>query len=226
MKYLRLLLSIFLLSMALSRVGWSRPIIMPDQPVLTLDDLGLYEAGYALRPDVVDKSDGVTFRVFVAGEKRLDVSRVNADWQPFTVDLTPWSGKTATLRFETDPGPHDESSFDFALWGGRQVVLTGFTSLVKSRPAPPPLDLRRLVSRQNGSVVPLSGFAGKTDIRVAAGQAVLRYRGTEGTLEFHWKPNGDALLGQLTLRAAMAGDTPVTARWPGRRVWIGQAQRH
>ena len=176
MKHLRLLLTLLLLTLALPGTGWARPVIVPDQPVMPLDDLGLYEVGYALRggPEVrlpvgwtsgldsptgaacqsagvqngreawllhvpwrgktgvtfqeftlqlprvpkivlrgatalradgVGKSDGVTFRVFVDGAKRLEVNRADATWQPFTLDLTALAGKTVTLRFETDPGP-------------------------------------------------------------------------------------------------------------------------
>ena len=104
--------------------------------------------------------------------------------------MTGLVGKTVTLRFETDPGPQDNSSFDFALWGGRQVVLMGFAPVVQTHPAPPPLDLRRLTSRQNGSVAPPSGFAGRTSVYVAAQEAILRYRGADGTLEYQWKPVG------------------------------------
>ena len=280
MKHSRLLLPLLLFVLALPGVGWARPIIVPDQATMRLDDLGLYEVGYALRggtevrlpvgwtsglesqsgaacqsagvqngreawllhvpwrghtgvtfqeftlklprlrkivlsgetalrADAVSKSDGVTFRVYVDGAKRLDVNRVDETWQPFTVDLTEMAGKTVTLRFETDPGPRDDASFDFALWGGREVVLTGFTPSVQAHPAPPPLDLRRLTSRQNGDVTPPSGFAGRTSVHATATEAVLRYRGADGTLEYHWKPAGEGLLGDLTLRAAMTGDAPV-----------------
>ena len=142
-----------------------------------------------------------------------------------TIDLTGQAGKTVTLRFETDPGPQDNSSFDFALWGGRQVVLTEFAPIVQTHPAPPTLDLRRLTSRQNGSVTPPSGFAGRTNVQVTPAEAVLRYRGADGTLEYHWKPVGDSLLGSLSLRAKMTGDAPVTLPLAGGASldWTGTA---
>ena len=282
MKYTCFLLPLFLLTLFLPGLAWSRPILLPDQPTMTLDDLGLYEVGYALRggpevhlpvgwtsgidsptgaacqsagvqngreawllhcpwrgktgvtfqeftfqlprvpkivlrgatalrADAVGKSDGVTFRVFVDGAKQVEVNRTDSAWQPFDIDLTPNAGKTVTLRFETDPGPHDDSSFDFALWGNRQVVLTGFAPIVTPHPDPLPLDLRRLTSRQNGSVAPPSGFTGSTSVKVTANAATLRYVGADGTLEYTWKPDSspESLLGNVTLRARMAGDTPV-----------------
>ena len=295
-KHFRSLLAILLLTLSITGVGWARPVIVPDRPTMTLDDLGLYEVGYALRgrpevrlpvgwtsgldgptgaacqsagiqngreawllhvpwrghtgvtfqeftlllpraprivlsgatalrADAVGKSDGVTFRVSVDGVKRLEVNRTDETWQPFAIDLTASAGKTVTLRFETDPGPRDDASFDFALWGGRQVVLTGFRPLAQTHPAPPPLDLRRLTSRQSGSVAPPSGFVGGTGVQVTAAEAVLRYKGADGTLAYHWKPKGDGLLGGLTLRAAMTGDAPVTLPLAGQAGldWTGAA---
>ena len=295
-KHFQSLLAVLLLTLSLTNTGWARPVIVPDQPAMRLDDLGLYEAGYALRggpevrlpvgwtsgldsptgaacqsagvqngreawllhvpwrgrtgvtfqeftlrlprapkiilrgatalrADAVGKSDGVTFRVFVDGAKRLDVNRADDAWQPFAVDLTADAGRTVTLRFETDPGPQDNASFDFALWGGREVVLTGFVPALDRHPTPPPLDLRRLTSRQNGEVAPPSGFAGTSSVRVAASEAVLRYAGADGVLEYHWKPVGGALLGAVTLRATMTGDAPVTLPLAGQAGldWTGEA---
>ena len=295
-KHFQSLLAVLLLTLSLTNTGWARPVIVPDQPAMQLDDLGLYEAGYALRggpemrlpvgwtsgldsptgaacqsagvqngreawllhvpwrgrtgvtfqeftlrlprapkiilrgatalrADAVGKSDGVTFRVFVDGAKRLDVNRADDAWQPFAVDLTADAGRTVTLRFETDPGPQDNASFDFALWGGREVVLTGFVPVLDPHPTPPPLDLRRLTSRQNGEVAPPSGFAGTSSVRVAASEAVLRYAGADGVLEYHWKPVGGALLGAVTLRATMTGDAPVTLPLAGQAGldWTGEA---
>ena len=49
MKHARLLLTLLLLAPASTGAAWARPVIVPDRPVMALDDLGLYEAGYALR---------------------------------------------------------------------------------------------------------------------------------------------------------------------------------
>lgn len=91
----------------------------------------------ALRADAVGKSDGVVCRVYVNGEKRYDSNRQDAQWQPFDFDLTPLAGQTATLRFETDPGPQDNSSFDFSLWAERRLEISGFAPPMRTHPAPP-----------------------------------------------------------------------------------------
>lgn len=179
---------------------------LPRSPKITLS------GATALRADAVGKSDGVTFRVFADGRPLLDENRTDAAWRPFKYDLTRLAGKTVTLRFETDPGPQNNSSFDFSLWGDRQLTLAGFVPVIVRRPAPPPLDLRRLSSVQNGSVAPRSGFAGRTSVTVAAKTAILRYAGPDGTLEYRWTPptsTNDPILGHWRLHAQMKGDTPV-----------------
>ena len=195
---------------AVTGMALPAPVIVPDQPVMRLDDLGLYQVGYALRggpevpfpigwiggldsptgaacqpmgvqngreawllhcpwrgktgvtdqdftfrlprvpkitlrgatalrADAVGKSDGATFRVFVDGQKRLDINRTDSAWQMFNVDLTSDAGKTVTVRFETDPGPRDNPSFDFSLWGRPPFGTDGVcaTDCPPPRPAAP-----------------------------------------------------------------------------------------
>ena len=49
MKHFRLLLTLLLFLLTLPGAGVARPVIVPDQSILTLDEIGLYEVGYALR---------------------------------------------------------------------------------------------------------------------------------------------------------------------------------
>ncbi len=113
----------------------------------------LLRGATAMRSDIAGKSDGVTFRVRANGKILLDVHRADAKWQPFEFDLTA-VGPVLTLRFETDPGPRDNASWDFSLWGGRELVLEGFEPRTLARPAPPPLNLRKLWPVQGGGVPP------------------------------------------------------------------------
>ena len=97
------------------------------------------------KADEKAKSDGVTFRIKANGRTLLDEHREDAQWKDFQFDLTALAGQFLTLRFETDPGPHDNSSFDFALWSGRILELQGFKAPpIPLPPKPAPLDLRRL----------------------------------------------------------------------------------
>lgn len=76
-------------------------------------------------------SDGATFRVFLNDNKLLDQNKTDANWSTYSFDLTPYAGQTVALRFETDPGPKRDPSFDYALWGDRQIGIQG-------GPIPPP----------------------------------------------------------------------------------------
>jgi hypothetical protein len=156
-------------------------------------------------PGEKPRSDGATFRILANGRKLLDENRDDAQWKPFAFDLTDLAGQTLTLRFETDPGPRDDSSFDFALWGGRELLFQGFVPKpVPETAAPPPLDLRRLYPIQNGEVAPPSGFAGKIKTDLSADQATLTYRGADGTLQYQWTRPAtadDPPLGLWRLRA-------------------------
>ena len=77
------------------------------------------------------KSDGATFRVFVNERVLLDTNKIDAVWSDYHFDLTRYAGQSITLRFETDPGPRGNSSFDFALWGDRQISVVGSSALKK-----------------------------------------------------------------------------------------------
>ena len=163
------------------------------------------------------KSDGATFRVFANGRTLLEEHRADAQWKSFTFDLTELAGQILTLRFETDPGPRDNASFDFALWGGRELLLPGFAPKpVAPTASPPPLDLRRLYPAQNGEVAPPSGFAGNATADIGADQIALTYRGDDGILQYigHRPVTADdPPLGRWRLRATPHGE-PVSQEIP------------
>jgi hypothetical protein len=164
----------------------------------------------ALQPPGVGKSDGATFRIFIDGVKRFEVNRADSGWQPFSIDLGAFAGKTVTVRFETDPGPHDDPSFDFAVWGDRRLAITGLSSASHPVQPGPAIDLRKLSSTQNGSVAPLSAFAGKHSIEKVGNAAIFTYSGPDGTLKYIWSPgvSPDSPLGSVTLESQEAhGDT-------------------
>ncbi|CEK15878.1 DUF5696 domain-containing protein [Chthonomonas calidirosea] len=77
-------------------------------------------------------SDGATFRLFINGQKKLDENKTDSTWTSYQFDLTPYAGQIVTLRFETDPGPKRDPSFDYALWGDREILVTGGAA-----PSPP-----------------------------------------------------------------------------------------
>lgn len=194
---------------------------LPDVPRIELRGFT------AMGADSIGKSDGATFRVFADKQKLLEVNRADAQWQPFNIDLTQYAGKTVTIRFESDPGPKDDSGWDFSLWGDRELILEGYHPKPVTRPNPPKLDLTKMLSRK-GTVAPPSGFQGKSSIKVAGDKAILTYSGPDGTLEYTWnRPNSadGPFFGEITLRARMKGDKPVETRLTGANVeWTAPAK--
>lgn len=279
----RKLLALIFTALAASAIA--QPAVSPDQPVMNLDELGVYAVGYAyrgrpeqqfplgwsgffedrtgvacepfgtqngerafllhcpwrngtgiafqqfvirlpaqatrivlrgataMRSQNVRESDGVTFRLLADGVKLFDYHQTNDTWRKFEYDFTGRRGSNLTVRFEVDPGPRDNPSFDYALWGDRELVLEGYSPPAATRPAPPPLALSNLWAGQTTDVAPPSGFAGATTARLSNGVARFRYTGPDGVLEYEWRapePANDGLFGKLTLHAQMTGDQPAS----------------
>ncbi len=173
----------------------------------------LLRGATAIRSQNVTNSDGVTFRLYANGSKLFDYHQTNDTWKPFEYDFTAQRGSNLIVRFEVDPGPNNNPSFDFSLWGNRELVLEGYTPTVLTRPVPRPLALSNLWSGATAEVAPPSGFPGAASASLSNGVARFRYAGPDGTLEYQWtgpQSTNDGLFGTLTLNAQMAGDTPVT----------------
>ena len=300
------IIALFISLAGLTARGADVPVVTPDAESLSLDEIGLYEVGYALRhkPEVqfpigwsgsmeahtgvsceavadqagkhaffmhspwrnavgmafqqftfdfppeqaastitlrgatamqertAEKSDGVTFRVFVNGTKLLEEHRTDTKWKEFEFDLTAYAGKRTVLRFEVDPGPHDDPSFDYSLWGNRTLIFKGLHPPAPAAPtAPPAVDLTHLYSAPNGSVAPRNAFAGTLSQQLTENVGHLKYSGPDGSLEYHWTPpqkNGDAPLGSWVLHASAGKDgaqrlvplaTDATLDWSGDAVW-------
>ena len=166
----------------------------------------------AMRSQNVTNSDGVTFRLYANGSKLFDYHQTNDVWRAFEFDFTSLRGSNLTVRFEVDPGPNNNASFDYSLWGNRELALEGYTPAPVVRPFPPALALSNLWSGQTSEVTPQGGFAGTSAVSLSNNFVRFRYTGTDGVLEYLWQPPqsaNDALFGTLTLNAQMAGDTPV-----------------
>ena len=82
----------------------------------------------AMQTAAVGRSDGATFRLFINGTKQLDQNKTDSAWADERSDLTPFAGKVITITFEVDPGPKNDSSFDYAFWGDRTITATGGAS--------------------------------------------------------------------------------------------------
>ena len=160
----------------------------------------------AMQTSNTQGSDGVTFRVKVSGKTRVDEHTKSTQWHNFSLDLTSYAGKTVTLAFESDAGPDNNSSFDFALWGARQLVLDGFTPPRPSHPAPVALPITQLATpktRQN-EVAPQGAYKNSNLITFSQSRATFAYAGSDGTFDYEWclpKVGDDSPLGNISLSA-------------------------
>lgn len=173
----------------------------------------LLRGATAMRSENVANSDGVTFRLYANAKKLFDYHQTNDVWRPFEYDFTAQRGTNLLVRFEVDPGSRNDASFDYSLWGDRELILEGYTPQPVTHPAPPPLTLSNLWSGQNLEVAPQSGFEGTSAVSLAEGVARFRYSGPDGTLEYQWRAPqsaADGFFGTLALTAQMTGDAAVT----------------
>ncbi|WP_165073007.1 DUF5696 domain-containing protein [Paludisphaera rhizosphaerae] len=196
-------------------------VALPQARTITL------KGATALREDGVGKSDGVRFRILVDGSPALDEIRTDASWKPFDVDLTKQGGKTVVIRFETDPGPKGNASFDFSLWAGRSIVLDGFKAATASRPASPPVMYRGLASREGKGLAPPAVTPVKTDVRREGDDYILRTTDADGSFAFRWSPPTAAggVFGSIVLEADRkgVGMTRAPLATTAKIQWVGKA---
>ena len=67
-------------------------------------------------------SDGVTFRVWVGGQKLFERHTDSKVWLPGEADLSALAGKEIVLRLESHPGPKNNTSCDSSYWGEPTVM--------------------------------------------------------------------------------------------------------
>ncbi len=191
------------------------------------------KGAFAMRTANTEGSDGVTFRVKVQGQTLVDENTKATQWRDFSFDLTRYAGTTVTIAFESDAGPQNNSSFDFALWGGRQLVFDGFDPAPPSHPAPLALPLARLASSAapaTTGAAPKGAYDGRATFTVVEQKATLSYGAADGTFVYSWQPprtDDDSPFGSILLSARMktaAGDLTPLVRLPlandARLEWI------
>jgi len=76
-----------------------------------------------LREGVNGRSDGVTYRVEVEGKTVFEEHWAQSVWADRRVDLAAFAGRKVRLRLVTTPGPRDDPTFDWAVWGDPLVRL-------------------------------------------------------------------------------------------------------
>ena len=88
---------------------------LPDSSHIRLEfDIGLAEGS--------ENSDGVTFIISVQGDEVFHRHHTQPKWQHISLDLTPYRGQHIKLRFTTNPGPKENTGWDWARWGEPTIV--------------------------------------------------------------------------------------------------------
>ena len=90
-------------------------LLLPDSHKIRLEfDIGLAEGS--------ENSDGVTFAVSVQGNDIFRRHYAEQRWDHISLDLTPYRGQHLKLRFITNPGHNENSSWDWARWGEPKII--------------------------------------------------------------------------------------------------------
>jgi hypothetical protein len=173
------------------------------------------EGATAMRADSAGpgKSDGVTFRVIVNQQSLMDVHQADSAWRAFSFPVPVPASREVTVRFETDPGPKGNSSFDFALWADRSIHFDGKKLIVKLRVPVPSPSLAGLSARPDLGARPATSQPVQTSTRRDGEAIILNAEGPEGSVRYRWErptADDDPPLGKITAEIARVGTRPVT----------------
>ena len=110
---------------------------------------------YAMRDTGAAGSDGITFRVKVNGIALYSNNTASTVWNDQSLNLTTYAGQAITLTFESDPGPSDNSNFDYGEWSNR-VLTSGSGGVFPATAVIPDINDANLFPRTQtfGSVSP------------------------------------------------------------------------
>ena len=88
---------------------------LPNSPHIRLEfDMGLAEGS--------ENSDGVTFIVSIQGDEIFREHYARQQWKHISLDLTTYQGEDVKLRFTTNPGPKENTGWDWAMWGEPKII--------------------------------------------------------------------------------------------------------
>ena len=178
---------------------------LPDEKPIALT------FGIAMRPDVVEKSDGVTFIADLCEDvlcrRLMSEHYTKGEWKDFRFDLSEYAGRRIHLGFQVEPGPERNSGFDFSMLGEPTLTIgratdTGQTLLrdiVRSRAyrETEARDLRTLASTPINGVVPSTNDPHLTLVEKTDGAWRFLYVGDDCRIEYRC-PLTDGSLSALT----------------------------
>jgi len=154
------------------------------------------------------KSDGVTFSCYVTedGARPRELMRqhyASRVWKDYSFDLTPYAGKSVELRFQTEPGPQNNTAYDSAWFGDPKIVIGDaqkaggelVQKLVATRAyqAAAKGNLERLSNASQNGVVPSNLLPCKNSVEQAGDAWRFIYEGEDGRLVYVLKPKTGTL---------------------------------
>jgi hypothetical protein len=169
----------------------------------------------AMQERVTEQSDGAHFRATItSGNDTIvacDEDRKSTEWKEFRADLSPFAGKRITLRLEVGPGPKDDPSFDYSLWGDPEVTVGAPRSDAERlqaalkvrdrwRSAVEKTDLLKLANRSDVGCRPTCAHNCTNELRREGERYVFAYHGRDLSLRYELPRDCDP--NTLTARVA------------------------
>jgi len=167
-------------------------LILPRRTPITL------RFGIAMRADITEKSDGVTFSASVVAEgKSTALMRehyTKAEWKDFRFDLSPFAGRRIRLIFYTEAGPKRDASFDFSMLGEPTITvvrdedarakLLGEITESKAYQAAAKTGLTKLANDPSRGILPSTDDPHEVKIGRSNTGYFFRYRGEDCVIQY------------------------------------------
>ena len=165
--------------------------------------------GIAMDPSstLPDKSDGVTFSCALlesGGERELLRRHWNqGTWEDHSIDLSEHAGKAITLRLQVEPGPKNNSSFDFSYFGNPKITvgkdaedgmaLVGKMTRSKAWQAIASADMRALSNSPKHGITPSNLLPHRNSLQAEGNDWRFIYQGDDCRIEYLYQPSTGTL---------------------------------
>ena len=165
--------------------------------------------GLAMDPNSMlpGKSDGVTFSCTLVGKsgerELLRQHWAKGVWEDHAFDLSAEAGQTVTLRLQVEPGPANDSGWDFSYFGAPKITvgsggsqraaLVGRMLDSKAWKATAAADMRALGNVADRGVTPSNLLAHHNTLEPAAGDWRFIYQGDDCRIVYLYHPSAGTL---------------------------------
>ncbi len=160
--------------------------------------------GIAMGPDVAvpDRSDGVTFTccMTIDGHEQELLRQHYAEprWRDYDFDLTPYAGKTVIVRLQVEPGPTNNSSFDYSYFGDARIIageelaersqIVERLTTTRAYQATSQADLTKLANRADHGVLPGNLLPYRNGLEQSKTGWRFTYEGKDCRVVYDWTP--------------------------------------